>query len=265
MGEGSEPVVSARQGTVTTVTILRPAQANSLTRAAKEGLLDALRGAARDASVRAVVLTGSGNAFCAGQDLSEHARALSESPGTAFATVAEHYSPIVRLLATMPKPTLAAINGTCAGAGLGFALACDIRLASEGARFATAFAGIGLSADSGLSVTLPRAVGWTRAMGLFMLGEAIGAAEALRIGLVHEVVAASELSRRAAQLGARLASGPTHAFAALKRAMWESASSSMDAVLALEAELQSALALTADHQRAVRAFLEKRPAEFEGR
>jgi 2-(1,2-epoxy-1,2-dihydrophenyl)acetyl-CoA isomerase len=257
--------VSARQGTVTTVTISRPAQANSLTRAAKEGLLDALRGAARDASVRAVVLTGSGNAFCAGQDLSEHARALSENPGTAFATVAEHYSPIVRLLATMPKPTLAAINGTCVGAGLGFALACDIRLASEGARFATAFAGIGLSADSGLSATLPRAVGWTRAMGLLMLGGTIGAAEALRIGLVHEVVAAGELSRRSAELAARLASGPTHAFAALKREMWESASSSMDAVLALEAELQAALALTADHQRAVRAFLEKRPAEFEGR
>jgi 2-(1,2-epoxy-1,2-dihydrophenyl)acetyl-CoA isomerase len=262
--EPSEPVRVEIAGGVATVTVDRPQQANSLTTAAKEALLAALEGVAADATVRAVVLTGSGRAFCAGQDLAEHAQALAGDPAHAFDTVAKHYSPIVLSLATMPKPVIAAVNGTCAGAGIGFALACDLRVAASGVKFAPAFTGIGLTADSGLSATLPRAVGWSRAMGLLLLGTVIDAEEAHRIGLVHEVVPGDELATRVAALATRLAAGPTKAFVALKEALWYSASAQLEDVLRLEARLQARLAATADHQGAVQAFLEKRRPEFTG-
>jgi 2-(1,2-epoxy-1,2-dihydrophenyl)acetyl-CoA isomerase len=259
-----DPVVAGRTGNVLTVTLSRPDQANSLTTAAKEKLLATLTEAAGDDEVRAVVLTGSGRAFCAGQDLAEHAAALEADPAHAFDTVGLHYSPIVTCLATMPKPAIAAVNGTCAGAGIGFALACDLRVAATGVRFAPAFTGIGLTADSGLSATLARAVGWSRAMRLLMLGEVIDADEALRIGLVHEVVAGEDLAGHVSELAGRLAAGPTKAFAALKEAFWRAAASDLDAVLAMEGELQHRLAATADHKAAVQAFLEKRRPEFSG-
>ncbi|MGH9170135.1 MAG: enoyl-CoA hydratase/isomerase family protein [Acidimicrobiales bacterium] len=259
-----EPVLSTQTGAVVTITLNRPDQMNSLTVAAKENLLAALTAAAGEKSARAVVLTGTGRAFCAGQDLTEHATALSSNPAHAFDTVRDHYSPIVRLLATMAKPTVAAVNGTCAGAGIGFALACDLRVVAAGAKFAPAFTGIGLTADSGLSATLGRAVGWSRAMALLMLGNVIDADEALRIGLVHEVVAAEDLTDHAAALAAKIAAGPTKAFAALKQAAWRSASAELDTVLALEAELQDSLAWTDDHRRAVEAFLERRRPDFTG-
>lgn len=259
-----EPVRVDIAGAVATVTIARPQQANSLTTAAKEGLLASLEGVANDTAVRAVVLTGSGRAFCAGQDLAEHAAALASDPAHAFDTVGKHYSPIVQSLATMPKPVIAAVNGTCAGAGIGFALACDLRVAASGVKFAPAFTGIGLTADSGLSATLPRAVGWSRAMGLLLLGSVIDADEALRIGLVHEVVPGDELAQHVAELAERLAAGPTKAFVALKEALWYSASAQLEDVLHLEGELQKRLASTADHRGAVQAFLEKRRPEFTG-
>lgn len=264
MPEENEAIAVARAGAVRTITLARPDQANSLTVAAKELLLEALEEAATDEGTRAVVLTGSGRAFCAGQDLGEHAQALEDDPEHAFDTVALHYAPIVRWLATMPKPVIAAINGTCAGAGLGFALACDIRVAAAGARFAPAFTGIGLTADSGLSSTLARAVGWSRAMGLLMLGSVIDAEEAERIGLVHEVVAAEDFGTHVAAVAERLAAGPTMAYAALKQACWAAASSDLETVLRLEGELQQRLAATADHRNAVQAFLEKRRPEFAG-
>jgi 2-(1,2-epoxy-1,2-dihydrophenyl)acetyl-CoA isomerase len=260
-----DPVLRSQAGAVVTVTLNRADQMNSLTVAAKQGLLSALEAAAADEAVRAVVLTGSGRAFCAGQDLAEHAEALESDPEHAFDTVADHYAPIVRLLATMPKPTLAAVNGTCAGAGIGFALACDIRLAAAGAKFAPAFTGIGLTADSGLSTTLARAVGWTKAMGLLMLGGVVDADEALRIGLVHEVASPEEFGSRLTEMADKLAAGPTAAFAALKEAFWKSAAADLDAVLALEAGLQHRLAATDDHRTAVAAFLDKRRPEFTGR
>lgn len=268
--DGGEPqaqpaaVVTAVEASVATVTLSRPDQANSLTTAAKDQLLGALRSLAGDTSVRAVVLTGSGRAFCAGQDLAEHAKALTEDEAHAFDTVAAHYSPIVSTLASMPKPVVAAINGTCAGAGMGFALACDVRVAVAGCRFAPAFTGIGLTADSGLSTTLGRAVGWSRAMGMLMLGSVIDADEALRIGLVHEVASAEDFPGRVASLAAQLAAGPTQAYAALKEAFWASTGTDLAGVLRLEGELQQRLASTADHKGAVQAFLEKRRPEFSG-
>ena len=259
-----EAVHFAIEGAVATVTVARPEQANSLTTSAKEALLSALEGAANDGSVRAVVLTGSGRAFCAGQDLAEHADALAKDPAHAFDTVGKHYAPIVQSLATMPKPVIAAINGTCAGAGIGFALACDLRIAAAGVKFAPAFTGIGLTADSGLSMTLPRAVGWSRAMALLLLGTVIDADEAERIGLIHEVVPADKLATHVAALATRLAAGPTKAYVALKEALWYSASAELGDVLRLEGELQARLASTSDHQGAVQAFLDKRRPEFTG-
>ncbi len=150
-----DEIALQHDGAVATVTVTRPEQMNSLTTAAKDGLLEALREVADDRSVRAVVLSGSGRAFCAGQDLAEHAEALAADPEHAFDTVERHYAPIVQSLSTMPKPVIASINGTCAGAGIGFALACDLRIAAAGVKFAPAFTGIGLTADSGLSATLP--------------------------------------------------------------------------------------------------------------
>ena len=149
------------------VTMRTPA----LSKAAKERLLAALRHLDGDDAVRAVVLTGTGKVFCAGQDLGEHAAALGASPASAFDTLAEHYNPIVRTLTAMPKPVIAAVNGTCAGAGISLALACDIRVCSAAAKFATAFTGIGLTFDSGLSATLTRAVGSARASELILRAE----------------------------------------------------------------------------------------------
>ena len=171
-------------GAVATITLNRPDRGNGLTTELKERLLDALAKVGDDPSVRAVVLSGSGRAFCVGQDLGEHADALRSDASTAFETVERHYNPIVTLLAGMPKPVIAAINGACVGAGLGFALACDLRIAADTAKFGTAFTGIGLTCDSGLSATLALAVGAARASELVLLGDPFSAEQALAWGLV---------------------------------------------------------------------------------
>ncbi|HLH46741.1 MAG TPA: enoyl-CoA hydratase-related protein [Acidimicrobiales bacterium] len=248
-------------GAVATLTLRRPA----LTTAAKEQLLGAVTRAAEDDDVRAVVLTGSGRAFCAGQDLGEHAEALERDPGTAFETIGRHYNPVISALTGAPKPVVAAINGTCAGAGISLALACDVRLAAAGARFATAFTAIGLTFDSGLSATLARAVGAARASELILLGEPFTAEQALDWGLVGRVVPPDELPAAAAAVAAKLAAGPTRAYAAAKRALAEAWGAPLPAVLEAERAAQEALGRTADHQGAVRAFLAKQPPAFTGR
>jgi 2-(1,2-epoxy-1,2-dihydrophenyl)acetyl-CoA isomerase len=220
---------------------------------------------ASDESVRAVVLTGAGKAFCVGQDLGEHAEALRADPGHAFDTVGEHYNPIVRSLTEMAKPVVAAINGAAVGAGLGFALACDLRIAAAGASFATAFAAIGLTADSGLSATLVHAVGASRASELMLLGDSFTAEQARDWGLVRAVVPPEQLRETALELARRLASGPTAAYAEIKKALALGAVSPLGAVLAAEGEAQARLGLTSDHQGAVEAFLAKSRPRFSGR
>lgn len=246
---------------VATITLARPA----LTTEVKAALVDAVDRVAADAAVRAVVLTGTGASFCVGQDLREHAATLRADPATAFDTVAVHYNRIVRGLATMPKPVVAAINGTCVGAGLGFALACDLRIAATSAQFGTAFAGIGLSVDSGLSASLARAVGGARASELVLLAEPFTAEQAAGWGLVGGVVPDDGLADAAGALAARLAAGPTLAFAEAKRAMAAAWGRSLDEVLSDEAAAQARLGRSADHRGAVEAFLAKRPPEFGGR
>jgi 2-(1,2-epoxy-1,2-dihydrophenyl)acetyl-CoA isomerase len=261
--------VDAHQGPVTytvdeavaTITMTTP----SLGLAAKQMLLDAVTEAAGDDGVRAVVLTGTGRVFTAGQDLREHADALREAGRGAFDTITAHYNPLITALATMAKPVLAAINGTCAGAGLGLALACDLRIAAQEARFSTAFTGIGLTPDSGLSASLARAVGTARASELILLSTPFTAEDARSWGIVGRLVPADDLSATAREVASRLAAGPTLAYATAKRAIRQAWAASWPDVLAAEARDQAALGATADHRGAVDAFLAKRQPEFRGR
>lgn len=254
----------SRHGAVATVTLNRPDRGNGLNTETKVALRQALEQVAGDAGVRAVILTGSGRSFCVGQDLGEHADALRTDPETAFDTVAQHYNPIVTALATMPKPVIAAVNGTCVGAGLGLALACDLRLIAETAKFDTAFTAIGLSCDSGLSATLARAVGAARASELVLLGETFNAAQAVEWGIAGRLVPAGELPQAAAELAARLAAGPTRAYAEAKRALAASWQPALSDVLRAERDAQALLGHTMDHQRAVEAFLAKQTPTFTG-
>lgn len=249
---------------VAVVTLNRPDRRNALTVELKDALVAALEAVAADGSVRAVVLAGSGRSFCVGQDLVEHAEALRTDAGRAFDTVGRHYNRIVRALTTMPKPVVAAVNGAAVGAGLGFALACDLRVAADTATFGTAFAAIGLSADSGLSATLVHSLGHARATELMLLGEPFDAAQAQASGLVRAVVPAAEVLDAALGLARRLAAGPTRAYAEIKAALALGAVSPLDVALEAEGAAQARLSGTSDHRDAVEAFLAKRRPTFRG-
>lgn len=250
---------------VRTLTLNRPKAYNSLTVELKERLLDALGQAAADEAVRAIVLTGAGKAFCAGQDLKEHIGLLEAGDDAPLRTVAAHYNPIIRAIVDAPKPVIAAVNGPAAGAGAAFAYAADLRIAAASANFMMAFANVGLGPDSGASWTLQRLIGYGRAAELMMLARTVDSTEALRIGLVSEVVADEDLPGRAHELAARLAAGPTAAFSKIKGTLTAAAQSTLEEALAAEDAAQSALGATADHTEAVRAFVEKRKPDFTGR
>lgn len=259
------PVQLTREGAVATVTLQRPEGMNALTVAAKLALRDALEEVAGDPDVRAVVLTGSGRAFCVGQDLKEHVDLLQSGDPAPLSTVKEHYNPVVTLIATMPKPVVAAINGTAAGAGLGLAAACDLRVGAAGARYTTAFVGVGLTADSGLSWTLPRLVGAGAAAELLLLGEPFTSERAFELGFLHRLVAPEEVLPTAAALAARLAAGPTVAYAAMKESLAFGSEHGLVATLAKEDELQTRAGASQDHRIAVESFLAKTAAVFTGR
>lgn len=248
---------------VRTFTLNRPESFNSLTTGLKEQLRDALREAAVDDSVRAIVLTGAGKAFCAGQDLKEHIALLNSSDDSPLSTVEEHYNPIVSALTSMRKPTIAAVNGMAAGAGAAFAYACDLRIASTGAKFLMAFANVGLSADSGASFTLPRLIGYGRAMEMMLLAQPVDAQRALELGMVGQVV--DDALPAAQQLAGRMAAGPTAAYARIKEAMLAAAGADLQAALAVEGQTQRELGATTDHRTAVDAFVAKRQPTFTGK
>ncbi len=255
-----------RDGAVATLVLDRPGAMNSLTTAAKEDLLAAVSDVAADDSVRCVVLTGTGRAFCVGQDLREHAEVLARGDVDAlWSTVPRHYNPVALALATMPKPVVAAVNGVAAGAGASFAMAADLRLVAEGAGFNLAFTGIGLSADSGATWHLQRIVGAGRALDLLLRPRTVRAAEALAIGLATEVVPDDALRERAAAVAAALADGPTLAYAAVRRAVAFSASHDLATSLEHEAGLMASTGATRDHADAVRAFLAKETPVFRAR
>lgn len=255
-----QTVLVDRTAGVATITLT----VSALARESKEALRDALADVAKDDSVRAVVLANGGKAFCVGQDLGEHSAGLADGAEAAFATVREHYSPIVRDLLTMPKPVIASVSGACVGAGLGFALACDYRVFATGTKLGTAFTGIGLTFDSGLSFTLPRAVGDARAKQLILFGEMFTAEQGITWGIAGETVEAGEVLDRSIALARQLAQGPTVAFAESKRLILEGAELGLDATLESEALAQTRCGGTADHTRAVTAFLNRERPTFVG-
>ena len=260
-----EPVRYELEQGVATITLDRAEAMNGLDVPTKEGLLAAVRRAADDAEVRCVVLTGSGRAFCVGQDLKEHQRTLGDPDAPPLDTVKQHYNPIVTALVTMPKPVVAAVNGVAAGAGVSLALACDFRVMAEPAGFNLAFAGIALSCDTGSSWTLPRLVGRAKALELLYFPRTIGSEEALALGLVTTVVPVEQLAEEVAGLARRLADGPTAAYGAIRRSVEHAAGHSFTEALDFEAEMMAMTGQTRDHHAAVAAFVEKRKPEFEGR
>jgi 2-(1,2-epoxy-1,2-dihydrophenyl)acetyl-CoA isomerase len=258
-------VLVERDGAVATVRLNRPHAMNSLDIATKDALVSALSDVAEDPTVRCVVLTGSGRAFCVGQDLREHITLLQNDDPSLWDTVARHYNPVVELLATMNKPVVAAINGVAAGAGAGFALAADFRIMVETAGLNLAFAGIALSCDSGTSWSLQRIVGPARAKELLLLPRTVPAQECLSLGLVTRVVAADELDAAVRELATTLAAGPTRAYGSIRRAVAFSSGHGLSESLAREGDYMTLTGATADHRAAVAAFLAKEKPVFEGR
>jgi len=250
---------------VATITLNRPEALNSFTLELKEALLETVRQVAADPAARAVVLTGAGRGFSAGQDLREHAELLQAGDPAPLRTVREHYNPLIMTLASMPKPVVAAVNGMAAGAGASLSFAADFRIAADGARFLLAFANVGLTLDSGASWTLPRLVGYARAAAMALLAEPIGATAALEMGLVNAVVPDDRVLVTAHELAAKLAAGPTAAYAAIKEALAFGATATLAQTLEKEAELQNRLGATTDHREATAAFLRKQNPTFTGR
>jgi 2-(1,2-epoxy-1,2-dihydrophenyl)acetyl-CoA isomerase len=255
-----------RSGAVATITLDGPRSRNALSGATEHALLAAVREVAADDTVRAVVLTGANGAFTAGADLRElRASVEAGEPLDLGELLASGLNVLVTELAALDKPVLAAVPGAAAGAGLALALACDIRIAARSAVFATAFTGIGLTADAGLSWILPRIVGHARATAMLLLPERMPAERALDLGLVQAIVPDELLAPTAEELAARLAAGPTLAYAAVKRSLAYSATATLPETLAFEAREQRAMGYSADHQNAVASFLRREDPTFEGR
>ena len=258
-------VLTERAGGVLRITLNRPDSLNAFTRQLHGELAEALRAAERDAEARVLVITGAGRAFCAGQDLKEARQAGQDDQPRLSGLLRTHYNVLIKRLRSLDKPVIAAVNGVAAGAGLGMALACDLRIASSGATFVSAFSAIGLVPDSGTFYHLPRLVGWAKAMELMLTSERVDADEALRLGLVNRVLPAEAFESGVRELAERLASGPTLAYGLIKRGLNRSLSADLDTVLEMEAQYQAVAGQSYDFREGVTAFLEKRKPRFEGR
>ena len=247
---------------VATLTLDRADSLNSLTIPLKEELLSTFRRLARDRDVRAIVLTGAGRAFCAGQDLRER---LEPDVVPLATELRKRYNPLILAMRTIEKPIVGAINGVAAGAGASLAFACDIRIAAEGASFLLAFGRLALVPDSGATWLLPRLVGPAKAAELAFTGEALSAVDAERLGLVARVVPLESLLDEAKALAARLAAGAPRAIALTKRALNRSWDATLEESLEYEAWLQGIAGATDDHREGLAAFVEKRPPRFSGK
>jgi 2-(1,2-epoxy-1,2-dihydrophenyl)acetyl-CoA isomerase len=252
-------IVESRPG-YRMITLNRPERLNALTAEMAEALMEALEAAEQDRTCRALLLTGAGRGFCAGQDLTE----IAEASAAEIGDLLDAYNPVILKLRALPIPVICAVNGVAAGAGANLALACDIVLAAQSASFLQAFAKIGLIPDCGGTWLLPRLIGEARARGLSMLAEPVSAETAAEWGMIWRAVADEQLMREAEALAARLAAGPTAALGLIKQALDESAVNELEDQLDLEAELQEEAAENPDFAEGLHAFLEKRPPSFTG-
>jgi len=248
-------------GAVARITLHRPDRLNSFTREMHAELAHALDAAAE---ARVIVLTGAGRGFCAGQDLNDRAVAPGEAVDLGE-TVEVSWNPLIRRLATMPQPVIARVNGVAAGAGANIALACDLVVAARSAKFIQSFSALGLIPDSGGSWHLPRLVGQQRALGLALTGEPLPAEKAAEWGLIWKCVDDDALDGEVDKLAAKLASLPPLGLAAIKAIIRTTSERTLDKELDLQRDEMRRLGFTADYREGVAAFLEKRPAKFEGR
>jgi 2-(1,2-epoxy-1,2-dihydrophenyl)acetyl-CoA isomerase len=261
-----ETILFDKRGGVATISLNRPQALNAFDGQMHEELHAALQAAGEDGGIRCVVLRGEGRGFSAGADLrSEGLKRKDGEPPDLGEYLRATYGPTIRRMAALDKPIVASLHGPVYGAGLGIALACDLRVAAASARFSVAFVKIGLIPDAGVSFFLPRVVGLGRAMEMSMLGEPIDAEEALRTGLVNEVVADEDLREATDALADRLASMPTVALAGIRHSLHASFEGDLQAALEAEARGQTVCGHTEDHAEGVAAFFEKREAIFLGR
>jgi 2-(1,2-epoxy-1,2-dihydrophenyl)acetyl-CoA isomerase len=243
---------------VQTITLNRPDKLNAFLPEMHQELRRALERARDDEAIRAVLLTGAGRAFCAGQDLSTRKVEPGAAPIDLSVSLGSYYNPLVRRLRELPKPVVCAVNGVAAGAGANIALACDVVLAARSASFVQSFARLGLVPDSGGTWFLPRLVGPARAMGLALLAEPLPAEDAERWGLIWKAVDDAQLMSEATALARKLAAGPTKGYGLIKRALHASQGNSLDAQLDLERDLQREAGFSEDYRKGVAAFLEKK-------
>lgn len=262
----SPPVLLDRlEAGVLTLTLNRPERLNALNPALIEALLAGIQRAGTDPDCRAVLITGAGRGFCAGADLANRAFAPGGARPDLGQALEKGLNPIIRGIRNLPKPVVSAVNGPAAGAGANIALACDIVLAAKSAQFLQAFARIGLVPDAGGTFVLPRLVGDARARALMMLAEPIGAEQAEAAGMIYRAVDDEDLMGEARTVADRLAAGATHALGLMKRALAASSANSLDAQLDLERDLQREAGWGDEYVEGVRAFLDKRPANFHGK
>jgi 2-(1,2-epoxy-1,2-dihydrophenyl)acetyl-CoA isomerase len=259
------PILVSREAGIFSLTLNRPDKLNAFNPEMHKLLRDALEEARDEAAVRAVLLTGSGRGFCAGQDLSERNVSADAAPIDLSVSLGSNYNPLVRRLRALPKPVVCAVNGVAAGAGANIALACDIVLAARSASFVQSFSKLGLVPDSGGTYFLPRLVGSARAMGLALLAERLSADEAERWGLIWKAVDDDRLVEEATRIARVLAAGPTKGYGLIKKALQASAGNSLDAQLDLERDLQREAGLSEDYREGVAAFMQKRKPQYKGK